>query len=432
MPAATPPESRQRILELHQQGLASPQIAQVVPVAARTIRGLLAQWTQEPPGPDLAPHFDRCGRSLSAGRLAVLQACCALRLQHLRWGAARIRIDLLGCHPEELVPPTRTLQFWLQQAGLAPPRVRRIGKKDYQRAQQPHDVWQMDAVERLTLLDGSPACWLRMTDEYTGAILATELFPLFYWSTVPVSAAQEALRRAFERWGRPKALRVDNGNPWGSTSGLPSGLSLWAAGLAVEMYWNHPYRPQQNGVVESTQGTTQRWVEPSQCANFAQLCRRVAEEDWVQREVYPATDGQSRRAAYPSLLNSGRGYSRGWEKYGWDLSAALALLADYQVRRKVSNRGQLKMYNRTVYAGEAYGGSEVDVRLDAPSVQWVITDLQGQPIRRQPAAGFTQESVRDLSFAKYSNKRSAQRAAKRAAKGAVAGRQQQTESGPAQ
>src|SRR5262249_21305104 len=77
----------------------------------------------------------------------------------------------------ELVPPTRTLQLWLHKAGLAPPRVRRIGKKDCQRAQQPHDVWQTDAVERLILLDGSPACWLRISDEYSGAILATELFP---------------------------------------------------------------------------------------------------------------------------------------------------------------------------------------------------------------------------------------------------------------
>lgn len=249
---------------------------------------------------------------------------------------------------------------------------------------------------------------------------------------MPAGAVQEALRRAFGRWGRPKALRVDNGNPWGSTSGLPSGLSLWAAGLGVDMYWNDPYHPQQNGVVERTHGTTQRWAEPGQCADFARLCLRVAEEDRIQREVYPAIDGQSRGAAYPSLLNSGRGYSLCWEQYGWDLPAALALLADYQVRRKVSKRGQVKLYNRHIYVGEAYGESEVDVRLDAASVQWVITDLRGQQIRRQPAAWFTQESVCELSFAKYSNNRSARRAAKRAAKATAGGRRQQAGSGPAQ
>jgi transposase InsO family protein len=432
MPAATPPPTRQRILDLQQQGLGPPQIARLLSMPASTIRGLLRQWRQQPPGSGLEPHFQRCGRSLRPERLAVQQSCCAVRRQHPRWGAGRIRIALLDEYPKELVPPTRTLQLWLQQAGLAPTRLRHLVKKACQRAQEAHDVWQMDAVEHLLLLDQSAACWLRMTDEYSGAILATALFPVCYWSTVPLHAVQEALRCAFERWGQPRTLRVDNGNPWGTTSGLPSCLSLWAAGLGIDMHWNDPYCPQQNGVVESTQGTTQRWAEPGQCANFAQLCRRVAEEDRVQREVYPAIDGQSRVVAYPFLSHSGRGYSRTWEKYGWDLPAALALLANYRVRRKVVRRGQIWLYNRQIQVGEAYAGSEVDVQLDAASVQWVITDLQGQEIRRRPAVGLTEESLRTLSFAKHQTKRSEQRAARRAAKRVAGGCQQPAQGGQGQ
>lgn len=229
------------------------------------------------------------------------------------------------------------------------------------------------------------------------------------------------MRRAFERWGRPGTLRVDNGNPWGTSNGLPSALSLWAAGLGVDMHWNDPYRPQQNGVVESTQGTSQRWAEPGQCANFQELCHRVAHEDRIQREVYPAIEGQSRRAAYPFLSHSGRGYTRTWEKYGWDLLAALALLACYQVSRKVGKSGQVWLYNRPIQVGEGYAGSEVDVQLDAPSVQWVISEPQGREIRRRQAVGLTEESVRNLAVAKRSTKRSEQRAAKRAAKRGAGG-----------
>lgn len=248
---------------------------------------------------------------------------------------------------------------------------------------------------------------------------------------MPILWVQEALRRAFERWGRPKMLRVDNGNPWGTSNDLPSALSLWLAGLAVDIHWNEPYRPQQNGVVESTQGTTQRWVEPGQCGDFAELCRRVAEEDRIQREVYPAVEGQSRRAAYPFLAHSGRGYSRTWEKYGWDLSAALQLLASYQVRRTVRKRGQVTLYNRPIEVGEAYARSEVDVQLDAATVQWVISDLQGQEIRRRPAVGLTEEAVRTLEIAKRSTKRTEQRAAKRAAKHAAGGCRQPAGGGQA-
>jgi hypothetical protein len=234
------------------------------------------------------------------------------------------------------------------------------------------------------------------------------------------------LRRALARWGRPGTLRVDNGNPWGTSSDLPSCLSLWAAGLGVEVYWNDPYRPQQNGVVERSQGTTQRWAEPGACADFAALCRRVAEEDRIQREVYPAIDGQSRLAAYPSLLHSGRGYCAGWEKYGWDLSAALLLLANYRVSRRVSKSGQVWLYGRQIQVGEAYARSQVEVQLDAASVHWVISAPQGQEIRRRPAVGLTEESLRTLSFTKHCTKRSEQRAAIRAAKRAATGRQQPT------
>lgn len=222
---------------------------------------------------------------------------------------------------------------------------------------------------------------------------------------MPAEQTQEALRRAFGCWGRPKKLRVDNGIPWATSSGLPSALSLWAAGLDIGTHRNDPYRPQQNGVVESTQGTSQRWVEPGSCANFAQLCQRVVQEDRMQREVYPAIDGRSRRAAYPFLAHSGHGYTRGWEQYGWDLQAALQMLSSYRVRRWVSKRGQVSMYHRLIQVGEDHGGSEVQVQFDAASVEWVIRDLTGREVRRRPAAGFTGQEVRTLAIARKSTKR---------------------------
>ena len=38
----------------------------------------------------------------------------------------------------------------------------------------------------------------------------------------------------------------------------------------------------------------------------------------------------------------------------------------------------MSLYNRQVYVGKACAGSDVDVRLDAAGVQWVISDPQGQ------------------------------------------------------
>jgi transposase InsO family protein len=217
---------------------------------------------------------------------------------------------------------------------------------------------------------------------------------------VPAVQVREALRRNFCRWGCPARLRLDNGIPWGIPGGLPSGLSLWAAGLGVPMHFNDPYCPQQNGVVESTQGTSQRWVEPGACGNIEELARRVQQEDYIQRERYPAINGMSRRDAYPGLLHTGRGYCLGWEKIVWDVREALRFLGRYRVRRKVSKRGQVSLYHRLVQLSPEYGGEWVYVQLDPEAVEWVISDVQGKELRRRPAPQFTAEAIMDLDVAR--------------------------------
>jgi hypothetical protein len=217
---------------------------------------------------------------------------------------------------------------------------------------------------------------------------------------VPVIQVREAQRRCFARWGCPQRERVDNGIPWGTPGGLPSELSLWMAGLGVLMHWNDPYRPQQNGVVESTQGTSQRWVDPASCGDIEELRRRIEHEDYIQRERYPAINGMSRRLAYPGLLHSGRGYCLGWERQVWDLNESLRFLGRYRVRRKVSKRGQVSLYHRLVQVGADCGGAWVYVQMAPQTLEWVISDVEGKELRRRPAPQFTAEAIVALNVAR--------------------------------
>jgi len=45
------------------------------------------------------------------------------------------------------------------------------------RGQAVHDVWAVDAKEAMALADGSHASWLVVSDEASGAVLHTEVFP---------------------------------------------------------------------------------------------------------------------------------------------------------------------------------------------------------------------------------------------------------------
>jgi hypothetical protein len=288
------------------------------------------------------------------------------------------------------------LQRWLRQAGLASPPALLVSHPALGRASEPHQVWQMDACEGLKLKTGTKFCWLRLADECSGAILLTEVFEPARWADVPEAQTRQAIRNGFGLYGCPQGFRVDNGRPWAIPGGLPSELSLWLAGLGVRMHWNEPYRPEQNGVVESTQRVSQRWVWPASCADLQEVRVRLAREDGVQREQYPAVDGLSRRQAYPALLHSGRGYSRRWEWDVWDPSQAAELLGCYRLLRKVSVRGQVSMYHRLIEVGRARGGTWVYVGLDARTAEWLITDVAGQEVRRRPARQFSPDSIRQL------------------------------------
>jgi hypothetical protein len=100
-----------------------------------------------------------------------------------------------------------------------------------------------------------------------------------------VQWVQAQLRQAFERWGLPGGLCVDNGKPWGSWSDLPTALALWLLGLGIALHWNPPRRPWKNGVVEHSQETAPgsckgSWTKPTGCSGS---CTRSWARSLVRR-----------------------------------------------------------------------------------------------------------------------------------------------------
>jgi hypothetical protein len=203
---------------------------------------------------------------------------------------------------------------------------------------------------------------------------------------------QASLRRAFARWGRPLRLKADNGHPWGATGGLPTALELWACGLGVGLHRNRPHRPQENGLIEQSQGTGKRWAEPWACAGPEQLQARLDEEDRLQRGKYPVAGGLSRLELYPALVHSGRGYCPGCERLCWDLEPVLGLLAGRAVRRKVSKDGKVSLYDRGYSVGREYHGEVLEVGFDALTQEWVFR-RGPQELRRHRADELTADRI---------------------------------------
>jgi hypothetical protein len=209
---------------------------------------------------------------------------------------------------------------------------------------------------------------------------------------------QQQLRSAFTRWGLPRCLRVDNGKPWGSWSDLPPMLALWLIGLGIDMLWNDPRRPQQNGVVERSQGTAKRWAEPHACQAAAELQARLDEDDCLQRERYPVAQGRSRWELFPGLAHSGRLYQKGNEARRWSLERVRDHLAGYAVPRRVDSQGKVSVYNRNLYVGVVHAGKEACVQFDPEQTHWLISDSAGRQLRTQPAPEISAASIRSLQL----------------------------------
>jgi hypothetical protein len=210
---------------------------------------------------------------------------------------------------------------------------------------------------------------------------------------------QKALRRAFARWGRPGRLRVDNGTPWGSAGDLPPVLALWLIGLGVGVDWNPPRRPQDNGVVERSQGTAKRWAEPHACRSVAELQARLDDDDVLQRERYPLAQGRSRWQLFPGLAHSGRPYAAADEAGAWGLERVRDHLAEYAVPRRVDGQGKVSVYNRNWSVGVVPGGTEGCVQFDPEPGHGLRSASAGRQLRTQPAPAISAASIRSWRLA---------------------------------
>jgi transposase InsO family protein len=210
---------------------------------------------------------------------------------------------------------------------------------------------------------------------------------------------REQLRSAFVPWGLPARVRVDNGSPWGSTGDFPTELALWLIGLGIAIHWNTPSRPQENGVVERSQGTSNRWCEPWTCATPEELQARLDRMDRLHREAYPYRERLSRMDYFPGLRHSARPYDRDSEAETWKWSRVAEHLGGYVVSRRVDQAGLVSLYNRGRYVGSLHKGKEVYVMYDPELNEWIFADQDGRQLRRQPAEELCPERVMSLDVA---------------------------------
>jgi len=175
MPLALASAARRRVVEAHLNGEPLKAIAARENLSYSSVRLYWHRYRQRG-FEGLVPDYQNCGRQGPSNADLIYRAARYLKFRHRQWGAALIHLKLEQRYRGRALPSVRTMQRWFKKANLTP-RRKQLPKPEKPWAEAPHEVWQIDAKEQLTLQDGSRACYLSVTDEHSGALLASPVFP---------------------------------------------------------------------------------------------------------------------------------------------------------------------------------------------------------------------------------------------------------------
>lgn len=196
------------------------------------------------------PH-DSPGRTAAPVEAEVL----AVRDAHPAWGARKIRrcLEWAGYSP----PAPSTVHAILVRHGRVEPPLGsplRAGQRFEKEA--PNLLWQMDFKGHRPLARGGRCHPLTIVDDHSRYLLCLAACGDERGATV-----QKHLVATFRRYGLPEAFFVDNGSPWGDSSGGGwTRLGVWLLKLGIAVIHSRPYHPQSRGKNERLHRTLENEV----------------------------------------------------------------------------------------------------------------------------------------------------------------------------
>jgi transposase InsO family protein len=165
----------------------------------------------------------------------------AVRDAHPAWGARKIARCLEREGMES--PALSTVHEILRRNGrIVAPAGGPAAQQRFEKP-APNLLWQMDFKGWVTLGDGSRCHPLTVLDDHSRYDLCLQACANEQGSTV-----QGRLELTFRRYGLPEAFFVDNGSPWGDSSGQRwTRLGVWLLKLGISVLHSRPYHPQSRG-----------------------------------------------------------------------------------------------------------------------------------------------------------------------------------------
>ena len=170
-----------------------------------------------------------------------------LRKSHPRWGGRKLRKRLEGLGHKD-VPSASSITRILHRHDLicSLESQKRVAWKSFER-DLPNDLWQIDFKGDFEMSCGSRCFPLTILDDHSRYSLG-----IIACANQRRATVKDHFRSVFQNYGIPRAIYVDNGNPWGNSNGRTrhSQLSAWLMRQDIKVIHGQPHHPQGRGKIE--------------------------------------------------------------------------------------------------------------------------------------------------------------------------------------
>lgn len=250
-------EQRYRaVLEVLNDGATVTDVARRFGVARQTVHGWLRRYAAD----GLAGLADHSSRPLSCPHQMApeLEArIVEMRRAHPGWGPRTILVWLAreGVSP---LPGRTSVERCLIRHGLVTPEARKRKRSDYKRWERSRsmELWQMDIVGGVRIIDGSEAKVVSGIDDHSRFVVSAKVV-----ARATARPVCDALESAMDTYGVPEEVLTDNGKVFTARFGPGPGPVLFDK-ICIDNGIKHiltaPRSPTTTGKIERWHKTLRR------------------------------------------------------------------------------------------------------------------------------------------------------------------------------
>lgn len=395
---------QERIMQHKEEGWTLKEIAAELDCSIYTVR---KYWRRQWKKQEVKGRGRPRSGTLSCYPAEIVEEAVRMKQTHPGWGPVTVRLKLAEKFQklvEEIPSRTRLAVLFKERCPQAVQgrKQRAYPEKPPPAVRRPHQRWQMDAHEGLSVVAGEKVNVLNLRDPL-GLMIASKAFQTTTpkrWRKITLREVQTALREAFAEWGVPGQIQTDHEAVYvgSSDENYPSLFTLWLVGLGIEHLTSRPARPTDQGAVEREHRTIFDLACKGQTfSNLASLQETLNQTRDFYNHTYPSQaaqcQGKPPLQVYPNAISSGRPFDLSQEWLLFDLERAYRFVSRYIAVRQVSNNGRVSVLGHYYTLGVQYAGQIISAQFVSETGCFCFRTQQGKVIKSLPARGLSKEDI---------------------------------------